>query len=580
MPGTARGQFQSGDLYASINGTGGNGSGSVYQYHPDGTQTTFAPGLHLDRPRGLAFDNTPPPTGPNLFVATNTRDPNYPDGSHDYGTIFKITPSGVKSTFATGFPSNFFLQSLVTDSAGNVFVAGAYNSAPNFTYPTTIYKIPPGGTVSPSPFGLQTNCNCSVPGDARGLAFDSSGNLYAPDSTFAKIYKFTPDYDPNASPPTGSVSVFASPPAGLYVVAFDSFGNLFGSIANPPYDYPDATSLIFKFNPAGAPYEPTPTGTAGVFATSIANPRGLAFDSAGNLFVADIPASTPGNILEFTPDGTEISPPSLHEIGPRGNGGPEYLAFVPGSNTLTPAGSPVPVNAGTVGFATISLTFPQITSGGTTTVIPVNPSSAGYTLPGSSLAFDITTTAAYPTPVPTPPGIVIAFQVAPPLDVSTLTVFHNEGGNLVNVTCPSPRPGPTPDTTTNTIYASVTSLSPFVVAKVPFAAHVQQPINSDGSSVFNANRGVVPVKFTLTQDGNGTCTLPTATIAVTRTAGGTIGAIDESVYSGSADTGSNFRISSCQYVYNLNSGALGVGTYRVDIKIGGIVVGSASFGLR
>ena len=98
--------------------------------------------------------------------------------------------------------------------------------------------------------------------------------------------------------------------------------------------------------------------------------------------------------------------------------------------------------------------------------------------------------------------------------------------------------------------------------------------------MFNVRRGIVPVKFTLTQDGTSTCTLPAATIAVTRTAGGTVGAIDESVYSGSADNGSNFRIDSCQYVYNLSSSALGVGTYRVDILIGGVVVGSGIFGLH
>ena len=64
------------------------------------------------------------------------------------------------------------------------------------------------------------------------------------------------------------------------------------------------------------------------------------------------------------------------------------------------------------------------------------------------------------------------------------------------------------------------------------------------------------------------------------TAGGTIGAIDEMVYSGSADTGSNFRIDSCQYVYNLSASALGVGTYQVDIMINGQVVGSAIFKLK
>jgi hypothetical protein len=121
----------------------------------------------------------------------------------------------------------------------------------------------------------------------------------------------------------------------------------------------------------------------------------------------------------------------------------------------------------------------------------------------------------------------------------------------------------------------------FVAKFTPsYSAQIQQPINPDGTSVFNVRRGVVPVKFTLTQDGVATCALPPATIAVTRTAGGTIGAIDEMVYSGSADTGSNFRIDSCQYVYNLSASALGVGTYRVDIMINGTVVGSAIFQLK
>jgi hypothetical protein len=98
--------------------------------------------------------------------------------------------------------------------------------------------------------------------------------------------------------------------------------------------------------------------------------------------------------------------------------------------------------------------------------------------------------------------------------------------------------------------------------------------------VFNVRRGVVPAKFTLKLNGVPTCDLPLATIAVYRT--GTEGnqEIDESVYSGNADTGSNFRIDSCQYVYNLSASALGVGTYRVDIIINGQIVGRATFQLR
>ena len=117
---------------------------------------------------------------------------------------------------------------------------------------------------------------------------------------------------------------------------------------------------------------------------------------------------------------------------------------------------------------------------------------------------------------------------------------------------------------------------------LPYKALGESPIDADGRSVFSAKRGNLPVKFSLTENGVFTCALPPASIAFTRTAGGTAGPVDESVYATSADKGSNFRIdpSACQYVYNVAASALGVGTYRVDISIDGIAVGHAVFSLR
>jgi uncharacterized membrane protein len=116
-----------------------------------------------------------------------------------------------------------------------------------------------------------------------------------------------------------------------------------------------------------------------------------------------------------------------------------------------------------------------------------------------------------------------------------------------------------------------------------YKAVVQHPINADGSSVFSAKRGVVPVKFAMSQYGTQpSCTLP-ATIAVNRIGGGTLGSIDEGTYVTNADSGSNFRIdqTACQYIYNLAASSLGVGTYRVDISINGITnVGHAVFALQ
>jgi probable HAF family extracellular repeat protein len=103
-----------------------------------------------------------------------------------------------------------------------------------------------------------------------------------------------------------------------------------------------------------------------------------------------------------------------------------------------------------------------------------------------------------------------------------------------------------------------------------YKAFVQAPNREEGGSIFKANRGVLPVKFTLSQYDVPTCTLPRATIAVTRTAGGTLGPVANGTFS---RTG-------CQYHYNLAASALGIGTYQLDISINGIMVGHAVFALK
>jgi sugar lactone lactonase YvrE len=532
-------------MFASVNANPfSNGGSYIYQYDPTdstGAYTTFL--SNLDHPRGLAFDSAG-----NLFVATFTwvldSEGNILD--FDQASVLKVS-GGVTSTFATFFGGT--ATGLATDSAGNVFV-----SSQTFDGTTsTIYKVTPDGTVST--FG-------SVPGQCFGLAFNSAGNLFVSGSdstlTYGTIYQFTSG---------GARSIFVGQEA------FSSEGPV-GLV----FDASDPQNLFVSTITSGATQGGIrkfgPDGTESTFATGLTNnPRGLAFDSNGNLFLAEPGVgATPGDILEFMPGGTQTVFAS-EGFGTRGNRGPEYLAFAPGA--ITPPSTAV------------VLTFPDATEPLTTTVVTsldqnsVPLPSPNFELTESNLAFDITT----PTGEPTPP-IIIGFTVPQSvLDecgcaVSTLKALHYENGNWVDSTIYPGDPNYPTNAASNTVYASVNSLSPFLVAKFKYGAQVQQPINANGTSVFSVRRGVIPVKFTLTDDGSSTCTLPPATIAVTRTSGGTTGAVNESVYSGSADNGSNFRIVSCQYAYNLNSSALGVGTYRVDIKINGTVVGSATFQLK
>jgi len=269
------------DLFVSVNGTANNGGGFIYEYNPGGVQSIFASGL--SRPRGVAFDHFG-----NLFVVTNTFDS--VSGTFQ-SSIVKITPEGVQSTFAT-LSGNLFGEGVAFDSSGNLFVIAGDQNDPNQA--STIYKFTPGGVQST--FG-------SVPGQGFGLAFDGEGNLftsvnYAVDPS--EIWKFAPD---------GTSSVFVTATdviSGWGDLAFDRFGNLF----TPTDSAPPTPDKILKF---------TPDGEESDFATGFTEPRGLAFDRGGNLFVVNRSFEPPGDILKFTPNGVET-------VFASGIDGPQFLA--------------------------------------------------------------------------------------------------------------------------------------------------------------------------------------------------------------------------------------------------------------
>jgi hypothetical protein len=306
LVGTARTANGQSDLYASINGGSTTGSGFVYEYTPTGAQSTFLSGV--TQPRGLAFDSAG-----NMFLNSTTL-----DGNGYHGSILKIAPDGMMTTFATGFPNNKFLEGLALDGAGGVFVNSSdLTDVNNIT--GTVFKVLPDGTFTV--YG-------TVPGQAFGIAIDSAGNVYASSAgTDRTIYKF--------APPGGVSTVFAGPgnftgsqgPIGL---TFDSAGNLVVSTGDGP-----GNGEILKF---------APDSTKTIFATGLTKaPRGLAYDSSGNLFVAEVPSSTTGDILKFTPAGAQSTFAS--PVGTGANRGPEYLAFKTGCGCPGPAGPPGPQGA-------------------------------------------------------------------------------------------------------------------------------------------------------------------------------------------------------------------------------------------
>jgi hypothetical protein len=212
----------------------------------------------------------------------------------------------------------------------------------------------------------------------------------------------------------------------------------------------------------------------------------------------------------------------------------------------TPTGSNVSVQpAYSGGTPPVTMTFSNVTLAGTSTLTESGtgtPPPTGFKVGNPPTYYDLSTTAVFSGSA----TVCINYSGIKFGNPSNLRLFHYQNGAWMDVTTSI-------NTATATICSSVTSFSPFAIFESAYTAVVQQPIKADGSSVFNANRGVAPIKFSLALNGLPTCNLPPATISLIQTSGGTNGPVNESSFSQASDNGSNFRIDTinCQYIYNL-----------------------------
>jgi DNA-binding beta-propeller fold protein YncE len=197
------------------------------------------------------------------------------------GSISEYTPAGMQITIASGLARP---RGLAFDSSGNLFAAVNYFAPPNQRH-GRILKFPPLGHQS-----VLGNVALSI---IEGLVTDSEGNTFAMAQSASRtigdvsnIYKFAPD---------GTRTLFGSVGIGGFDLALDSAGNLYAAVADE--------QTIYKF---------TTNGTRSVFAgpSEFAEgefPVGLAFDSSGNLFVSIETFTDPGadSIVYFTPMGVK-----------------------------------------------------------------------------------------------------------------------------------------------------------------------------------------------------------------------------------------------------------------------------------
>lgn len=222
-------------------------TGDIYEYNSAGQSSVFATGF--ENPSGIAFDSAG-----DLFVTDEGR-----------GNIYEfINNNGILSSTATLYATGFGTPaSLAFNSVGDLFICDA-SVANDIVELTT-------GKVRTTFVG-----NLSAP---WGEAFNSAGDLFVGNNGNGTVTEITP---------TGAESTFATglPGPGIGLV-FNNAGDLF-------------TDNVNGYGP-GSITEITPKGAQSSFVSGIGTPDAMAFNSAGDLLVAQ---GRSDNLLEFSSTGT------------------------------------------------------------------------------------------------------------------------------------------------------------------------------------------------------------------------------------------------------------------------------------
>ncbi|HYW74427.1 MAG TPA: FG-GAP-like repeat-containing protein [Pyrinomonadaceae bacterium] len=280
-------------------------------------------------------------------------------------------------------------------------------------------------------------------------------------------------------------------------------------------------------------------------------------NGAGNFgFMQDFPAFSDSvndlTIADFNHDGK----PDVAVIK---NDGTVAIRLNTSFQTAVGADSIVVVN-------NTSFTFDNVTSGGATSVTPIDPASVGQ-VPGGfsvsdSVAYEIATTATFTG------SVTLAFKVPGPIsqaDFNSLAILHNVNGNLVDVTAATPPR----DYASLTIYATTNSFSPFYLARK--GAHIKSLF--DQAKAFKSG-STIPIKLQVLNANNANQSSAN-TALVTRDlrlmSANTMAPIQDS---GNANPDYTFRYDPTLggagggYIFNLSTKGLAAGQYVLSFYVG------------
>jgi uncharacterized protein (TIGR03437 family) len=288
----------------------------------DGGPATSA---SLDYPHGVAVD-----AAGNVYIADTNN--NRIRKVSTAGTISTIAGNGDFAFSGDGGPAtNASLANptgVALEASGNLYIADVFS--------WRIRKVTPAGTITTmggnglakfsGDGGPATAASLCVP---WGLALDAIGNLHIADNCNSRIRKVGPSgiistvagNGAQGSSGDGGPATSASI-SGAAGVAFDSAGNLYiAELNSPRIRKVNATGTISTVAGNGAVAFSGDGGPA--TSASIKYPYGVAVDSAGNLYVAD---ALNARIRRVTPGGTITTVVGNGQWGFSGDGGPATSA--------------------------------------------------------------------------------------------------------------------------------------------------------------------------------------------------------------------------------------------------------------
>ena len=338
-------------LVLKVSGTDGKlsviaGNG-IAGYSGDGGPATSAAIAATDSP--IQYSGVSAPTSLGGIAVDKQGTVYFADGHY----VRAVTADGIISTIAGGgvgtgdnLPalqaSLGFVTGIALDASGNLYFSET-NRVRVMSLSTGILRIYAGGGGNgySGDGGLATAAKLSQP---NGLAFDTQGNLYVADGDVtnfpARIRKITPQGIISTIAGGGSrVPANGIPPLSLNLgfasgLAVDASGMVY--VFSPGSGYllkisGDSTTLVTNPN-ADIFSTSTPAVNVYIVGHRVSDNSGIAFDSAGNLYVAD---SRDGHLCKIDTKGflTTIAGNGRYGLG--GDEGPAVDAYIQGPAALT-----------------------------------------------------------------------------------------------------------------------------------------------------------------------------------------------------------------------------------------------------